>query len=532
MTIERRDMVKKSNVKVGMIGLGYWGKNILRSLYESKVLHTACDCNSEIIKMRKKDFPEIDYTLYFQDILNNPGIKAVVISTPAATHYELVKEALNADKDIFVEKPLALNFARGKELVTLAKEKKKILMVGHILQYHPAVIKLKEMIGVGELGKIQYIYSNRLNIGKLRTEENILWSFAPHDISAMLMLLDEEPIRVTAFGGRYITEGIYDTTLTTLEFKNGIRGHIFVSWLHPYKEQKLIVVGTKAMAVFDDVSKAKLFIYPHKINYISGKIPIVQKAEYCNIFVENKEPLKEELNHFIECVNERKQPQTNGEEGIRVLRVLEEAEKSLQNPTVIVSEGKQSQQDKKYFVHETSFIDEDVQIGENTQIWHFSHILKGSRIGKNCKIGQNVVIGPKVKIGNGCKIQNNISIYQGVTFEDEVFCGPSCVFTNVFNPRSAVPRMDELRTTLIEKGVTIGANATIICGHTIGRCAFIGAGAVVTKDVPGYALVYGNSAKIVGWMCECGNKLEFIEDKAQCLVCHKQYKKDGNTIRE
>ncbi len=250
-------------------------------------------------------------------------------------------------------------------------------MVGHILRYHPAVIKLKEIISSGTLGKIQYIYSNRLNIGKLRTEENILWSFAPHDISVILMLLDEEPIKVSAFGGDYLNKGIYDITLTTLEFPNNIKAHIFVSWLHPYKEQKLIVVGSKAMAVFDDVSKEKLFLYPHKIEWKEGKIPVAHKAQYEVIPFEDGEPLKLELIHFTECINNRQTPLTDGYEGLRVLKILELAEKSLRG-----SSGEEISRDKNYYAHETAVIDEGVEIGEGTKIWHFSHILKGSKIGK------------------------------------------------------------------------------------------------------------------------------------------------------
>lgn len=182
---------------------------------------------------------------------------------------------------------------------------------------------------------------------------------------------------------------------------------------------------------------------------------------------------------------------------------------------------------KNYFVHKSSYVDKGVNIGKGTKIWHFCHILEGSTIGKDCKIGQNVVIGPDAIVGDNVKIQNNVSVYKGVVLEDDVFCGPSCVFTNVFNPRSAVPRMDEIRPTLVKKGASIGANATIICGHVIGKNAFIGAGAVVTKDVPAYAIIYGNPAKQHGWMCECGEKLDFKSGRARCAACGKIFKKTG-----
>jgi UDP-2-acetamido-3-amino-2,3-dideoxy-glucuronate N-acetyltransferase len=502
---------------IAVIGLGYWGKNILRNLYELQVLHTACDSNIDSISQWKEKFPGIYYSTSFDDVLSNPDIKAVIISTPAVSHYNLVKKAILADKDVFVEKPLSINTKQAEELVNLSKEKGKILMVGHILQYHPAVIKLREMIEAGELGKIQYIYSNRLNIGKLRTEENILWSFAPHDISVILMLLNEDPIRVTAFGGKYITAGVYDTTLTTLEFRDGIKGHIFVSWLHPYKEQKLIVVGSKAMAVFDDVSKEKLFLYPHTIKWKEGKIPVAQKADYQVVPIEDGEPLRRELNHFIECVKYRQTPQTNGAEGVRVLRILELAEKGLSLSPIA------SDLLPNVFVHESVYVDEDVQIGEGTKIWHFSHILKGSKIGKNCIIGQNVAIGPDVTIGNKCKIQNNVSLYKGVTLEDDVFCGPSCAFTNVYNPRAFIERKSEFRQTFVKKGATIGANATIVCGVTIGKYAMIGAGAVVKSNVPDHAIVVGVPAEQVGWACRCGTTLKFNENQTVCNYCSNEY---------
>ena len=520
-------MAKKKSIEVGLIGLGYWGKNILRNLCQMGIIDVACDSNPETLKKIKKLFPDINYTLDSKDIIRNKGIKAVVIAAPATRHYELAKEALIWGKDVFVEKPLALNSIQAEELIGLAKRGKRILMVGHILQYHPAIIRLKEIIDEGLLGDVQYIYSNRLNIGKLRVEENILWSFAPHDISVILMLAKGRPRRVSCFGGAYLNKEIYDNTLTSLEFNNGLKAHIFVSWLHPFKEQKIIVVGSKAMAVFDDLVKEKISIYPHKIKWTDGKVPVVHKAEHYNIDFENKEPLKEELIHFSECVLRRKKPRTDGEEALKVLKVLEEAEVSMSNK-------KSCQNDpgnRKYFVHESSQVDENVKIGKGTKVWHFSHILKSTVVGRDCIIGQNVMVGPKVKIGSKCKIQNNVSIYEGVILEDEVFCGPSCVFTNVYNPRAFIERKNEFLPTLVKRGATIGANATIICGVTIGRYAFVGAGSVVKKDIPDYALVAGVPARQIGWACKCGLTIKFIKTKGKCNSCGSEYRSLKNKIR-
>jgi len=302
-----------------------------------------------------------------------------------------------------------------------------------------------------------------------------------------------------------------------------VKGHIFVSWLHPYKEQKLIVVGSKAMAVFDDMSKEKLFLYPHKIEWRDGRVPVAQKADYQIVPIDSGEPLKEELRHFAACVRDRKNPETDGKEGLRVLRILESAELSL-NGRASCPAADVSNQTRKFSAHETACVDEGVQIGAGSKIWHFSHILKGTKIGKDCIIGQNVVIGPDVSIGNKCKIQNNVSLYKGVTLEDEVFCGPSCVFTNVYNPRAFIERKSEFMPTLVKRGATIGANATIVCGVTVGGYAMIGAGAVVKSDVPDHAVVAGVPAKQIAWACKCGTTLKFQrKTKATCEYCGNMY---------
>jgi UDP-2-acetamido-3-amino-2,3-dideoxy-glucuronate N-acetyltransferase len=315
---------------------------------------------------------------------------------------------------------------------------------------------------------------------------------------------------------------VADVTLTALSFANGVKGHIFVSWLHPFKEQMLVVVGDKKMAVFDDVSKdRKLVLYPHTIDWIE-RLPVARKADGEVVPLEAQEPLKAECTHFLECIRTRRPPRTDGREGLRVLQVLEAGQRSLdQRGTPIkLASLLAPPPAPPYFVHETAVIDQPSEIGPGSKIWHFSHILKNCRIGANCNIGQNVVIGPEVAIGAGCKVQNNVSIYQGVVLEDYVFCGPSMVFTNVHNPRAHIRRMDELRPTLVKTGASLGANATIVCGNTIGRYAFVGAGAVVTRDVPDHALVVGNPARQIGWMCACGVRLPA---DLQCPACNQHY---------
>jgi UDP-2-acetamido-3-amino-2,3-dideoxy-glucuronate N-acetyltransferase len=499
---------------VAVIGCGYWGQNLVRNFHALGALRAVAEADADRRAQFAPQYPGVAFVADVGDALADPAVTAVAVATPAETHAAVVRRALEAGKDVFVEKPLALMEEDGRALVALAREKKRVLMVGHLLWYHPAVARLKELVAQGELGKIQYIYSHRLNLGKIRREENILWSFAPHDVSVILGLLGEMPTEVRSQGGSYLQEKIADVTVSLLSFPSGVKAHIFVSWLHPFKEQKLVVVGSRKMAVFDDLEKTdKLRLYPHRIGWKDGA-PVVNKAEAEPVALAAGEPLRAECAHFLERRGRPGRPRARtARKACGCCRCCGGARRLLEPRT-----GQRRGGPARDGVHASAFVDEDVVIGAGTQIWHVSHVLKGSRIGAKCKIGQNVVIGPRVTVGDGVKIQNNVSVYEGVTLEDNVFCGPSMVFTNVFNPRSEINRMGEIRPTVVKRGATLGANCTIVCGVTIGEYAFVGAGAVVTKDVPPFALVVGNPARVVGHMCRCGTKRGPTKD-APCAAC-------------
>jgi UDP-2-acetamido-3-amino-2,3-dideoxy-glucuronate N-acetyltransferase len=418
----------------------------------------------------------------------------------------MAKRALLAGKDVFGEKPLALHMSEGKELVDLAADRKRIMMVGHILQYHPAVRKLKGLINDGSLGRVEYVYSNRLNIGKIRAEENILWSFAPHDISVLLGLLGEEPKSATCEGGYYLGDGVADVTLSQFTFTSGVQAHIFVSWLHPFKEQRLVVVGSEKMAVFDDMAAEKLVLYSHRVEW-KDRVPNAVKAEGEPVALDASEPLRNECREFLDSMESRRAPLTDGREGLRVLRVLNMCQESLEAHKAVASAPPVAEPKRSFFVHPTAIVDEPCEIGAGTKIWHYSHVLKGAKIGERCIFGQNCQVAENVIVGNNVKVQNNVSIYAGTTIEDDVFLGPSCVLTNVTNPRSQVNRHSLYETTLFRRGATVGANATIVCGIELGRYCFIGAGAVVARNVPDYALMVGNPARQVGWMSRHGHRL-------------------------
>jgi predicted dehydrogenase/acetyltransferase-like isoleucine patch superfamily enzyme len=475
--------------RVALIGCGAWGRNIARNLADLGALAAVCDTDTAAAEAAAHGAPVRDV----DDVLADPAIDAVAIATPAATHAALAAVALAAGKHVFVEQPLALDVAEAEQLVTQAATTRRVLMVGHLMRHHPAFAALLDLVRAGTLGPPSYIHARRLNLGRIRREEDILWSFAPHDVSMILAVAGTFPERVTAQGVAVLNPEVADVTTTQLAFPGGLRAEIHVSWLNPFKEQRLVVVGERGMAVLDDGQdwNRKLVRYPHRIAW-QGGLPVAEPASGEPVALTPAEPLAVELRHFLDCIATGAAPLTDGAEGLAVLRVLAAASAALR---------------PRPGIHPSVEIAPDATVGAGTRIWHHSRVLAGSRIGTGCRIGQNVVIGPRAAVGERCKVQNNVSLYQGVTLEDEVFVGPAAVFTNVRTPRAAIDRRAEFAPTLVRRGATVGANATILCGITIGEYAFVAAGAVVTRDVAPFALVAGNPAARIGWVGHAGERL-------------------------
>jgi predicted dehydrogenase len=311
------------SIRVAVVGCGHWGKNHVRNFAELGALAAVVDPNAELAAKFASEYAV--KALSFEDAIQDTGIDAVIIAAPAELHAKLAFKAFDAGKHVFVEKPIALTVEDGEAMRDAAAKAGKVLMVGHILQYHPAFVALRDLVQAGELGTLRYVYSHRCSLGKFRVEENALWSFAPHDVSMLLALFGSAPDSVEGRGGAFVTDGVEDECRLDLTFPGGGRGHVFASWLHPFKEHRLTVVGSKAMAVFEDsetTPEGKLRLYRHSID-TSGPVPVPVKAEAEPIaFNQSAQPLKEECAHFLSACAGEHPALTDGDEALRVLDVL------------------------------------------------------------------------------------------------------------------------------------------------------------------------------------------------------------------
>ena len=517
---------------MAVIGCGYWGRNLVRNFSDLGALAAVCDTDPEPARQFGGQYRVS--TPAFEEILRDEAIDAVAVATPAVTHSDFARQALAAGKHVFVEKPVALNVDAAEELNTLARQQGRVLMVGHLLQYHPAFIRLKELVAGGELGRLRHIYSHRLNLGKVRREENILWSFAPHDISMILSLVGVEPDRVSAVGSFFLQSQVADVTTTHMSFPGGENAHVFVSWLHPYKEQKLVVVGDDGMAVFDDTVEweQKLQIYRHRILW-ENSLPTPDKAEAEAIAVAPAEPLRQELAHFLDCIAGKTHCRTDGNEGIRVLKVLRASEQDILKQHTHQEAGTMNpgvQQMADCFIHETAVVDGHCRIGKGTRIWHFQPCPG------QLQYRGELHPGAERDGGARCEHRQPLQDPEQCQYLQGDYPGGRRILRTVLrvHQREQPPR----RTG--EEGP--------VCRHpgqgrerpsapmppscaalSSGQYSFIAAGAVVTGDVKPFALMAGTPAKQVGWVGHYGEKLG---DDLVCPKTGRQYRLNSEGMLE
>ena len=509
--------------RVCVVGGGRWGKNHIRTLNTLGNLAAFVEPYEKTRTFLEGEYPNAKAYTSIEAALAD-GYDGYTVATPAETHFAIASKILEQKRPVLVEKPMALTSDEARRLSAIAEKNGVTLMVGHVMLFHPAVQKIAALIQSGKIGKLEYIYSNRLNLGTVRTEENILWSFAPHDISIFQSIIGRQPTEVVSRGGAFLRPGIHDTTMTVLTYPDNVVGHIFVSWLHPFKEHRLVAIGSKGMLSFEDSSADKeIRFYEKGIDWVQGE-PQKRDGPTESIAYDKTQPLTAELQYFVDRIEGGPVEIADAKNAIEVLDILERASDALLG-------NEQKKPTLPYYVDPTSIVDDGCQIGKGTKIWHFSHVQKNAKIGESCSFGQNVNVGPRVVIGNHVKVQNNVSVYEGVTLEDYVFCGPSMVFTNVLEPRAKYPQpsANAYAETLIREGATLGANCTVVCGNTVGRHALVAAGAVVSKDVPDYAVVVGVPARRVGWACECGQRLA-DEPAPVCSRCGLKYRLDGDVL--
>lgn len=536
--------------KLLVVGAGRWGLNHIRTAHSIGALAAVVDNNQDALDRAAELLPT-GTPVKFYVVLGTALIKhpeaSVIVATPPKSHFAIARKIIGCHRHVMVEKPLCDSVKRAEELVAAANEAGVLLMVDHLLHYSIHHMRLLHLVKSGFVGNVTRVKMSRMNFGTVRVEENVLWSFTPHDVSILLALCGNQvPRSVSCTGQKVVSCGIDDYVDMTIKFEDGTHAQIEASWMHPLKERRMIVYGTNGALVLNEAvpdpkaPKLQGFKWSAKRKSDGSAVAIEkQEKDLISSMKENADlrksdsmrssPLQEAQEHFLACVASGKVPRTDGEEGVRVLKVLAAASESLEKEgaPVLLGTGDQS---PKVFTHSTAVVDNGAVLGPGTKVWHFSHIMSGAKLGPMCNIGQNVYIGDKAVLGKNVKVQNNVSIYDAVEIADDVFLGPSCVLTNVKTPRSHFSRKNAYVSTIIGKGTTIGANATIICGVVLGSYCFVGAGAVVTKDVPPHGLVYGNPATLRGWVSTVGTKLVEVAEGGDRKVLQCSESKEVYTL--
>jgi predicted dehydrogenase/serine acetyltransferase len=482
-------------ISVGVAGVGYWGTNVARVLdgLDGCELGWCCDTDPARLEPLRSRYPDARLTSELEELLADEELDAVAVATPVADHAETARRVLEAGKHCFVEKPLAQRPEEARRLCELAAERGRVLMVGHLLEFHPGIVTLKRLLAEGELGDVHYIHSQRLNLGKLRADENALWSLGAHDVSVALMLTGEFPTEVGARGESYVRDGVEDVVFAFLRFPSGVVAHLHLSWLDPHKERRLTVVGSRRMASFDDMAtERKLTVFDK--GFDPGANPpddfVARSGESRSPEVSDEEPLRLELAHFAECVRDEGRPRTDGESGLRVVTVLDALQRSLDEGGVPVRLGEGVRIGGHVVIHPGAEIGSGVRIGDHAQI------RDGAVIGADSTIGSFVSVDPEVVVGERVSVQTRCYLAKGTTIEDDAFLGPGVTIAND-DTMGRHPAGEELQGATLRRACRIGAGAVLCPGVEVGEEAFVAAGAVVAADVPARAVVMGVPARQV-----------------------------------
>lgn len=488
-----------------LVGLGRWGANIHRTLQSKGLCTITVDpvigCGAE-------------YTTLSTALLHHSKL-AVIIATPPHTHFPLAKEALQAGRYVLVEKPMCVSVEEAEELSELSEGR---LMVDHLLMHSSPHRRLLRLCKDGVIGRLRRVKMTRFNFGTVRKHENVLWSLLAHDVSLLLGLFTGAVKDVRCVGQAVVTEGVEDYVDVSVRFDDGCIGQVEGAWMHPYKERRAVVYGESGCLVLNEwfhsekgVEKGGLRWYKWSATTREAGVDIEKKEMPLPEMDEetaglHKEALRNVIEHFWRCSQGLERISSDADAGLGVVRVLSAATQSLKSNGIATQVARRPcTADNGAYIHPSATVDSGAMVGAGCKVWHYSHLMGTCTVGSNVSIGQNVFIGASVRIGSGCKIQNNVSVYGGVTVEEEVFLGPHCAFTNVKRPRAFTKGV--LEGTVVRRGATVGANATVVCGVTLGEYCLVGAGSVVTRDVERFAVVVGNPARRVGWVGKDGGEV-------------------------
>lgn len=517
-----------SGVRIAVVGLGGRGTTVAAALARLGVLGPLCDVVPEVLLEVGAQHPEVRKFADYLEILATPTVTAVALCSPPGTWDGMVEAALRAGKDVYLDGPLVLPLARGKALLELAAEGRRLVMGGPVTRFAPAAETFLGCLRAGGLGTLRYVHGRHFKAERPGPEALPEAGVSPVLAQLLLDVLEAAPVkRLTVRAATWRSATQPDVTEVSFDCHTGTRGLLHTSHVEPRGAFELTAIGTEGAATLrrDETDRLVLdLVVP------GADTPPPSSAG---------EAREASLAHFLDAVRTRRPPLQGPDALLALWRFLAAAQRSLDEGGAVdpadTGPVTKSAPPAGVYLHPTVQVDGPCDIGPGTKIWHFSKLLGPLKIGRDCSFGQNVVIERGVAIGDNVKVQNNVSIYAGVILEDDVFCGPSMVFTNIGTPRSHYPRKGQYAVTRVRRGASIGANATVVCGHTLGQYCFVGAGAVVTRDVPDFALVYGNPARVMGFACYCGVRLPFGTAKGECQEaacpeCGRRYTREGHEV--